>query len=400
MPGNPDYGFDNLWPVLMLEHNRYKDRPPVPGAPDRELVPEPHHEVDPTAVAVYDRGRRFGYLPAEKSAEIHDMVRAANLRGRAVTLQRGRADYAVLVPYFDYKIPFYKESGLKEEIEQFIDAVVDKETDILWRRGYKITDEDVQILRRHSNMVPSLTWPEVHPYYRQTWYLYGTMLTPLYMPGALRWEIKLRRDKLENLRLQAEARNRENRNAAAIEMYVGGVSVEELAIRLGISSSTVYQIFKEAEAAGRPSPRLARRQERDDRVVRHHRDGQTQSAIAERLGVSQATVAKILQENGIETSFVSNEEASLRRAERAMTAAKMQKSGSSRAEIADHFGTSIESIKVLLRDGRFYLDPEAYPERWAETRGAHADSPSRSKAEKRLRRDLGVLKSISPELLQ
>ena len=51
------------------------------------------------------------------------------------------------------------------------------------------------------------------------------------------------------------------------------------------------------------------------------------------------------------------------RLERCAQAVELQKNGASRREIAEQFGVGDETVKALLRDGKFYASPEADPER-------------------------------------
>lgn len=51
------------------------------------------------------------------------------------------------------------------------------------------------------------------------------------------------------------------------------------------------------------------------------------------------------------------------RLERCRRAVELQKSGVSRKDIAIRFGIGEETVKALLRDGKFYAAPEADPER-------------------------------------
>ena len=51
------------------------------------------------------------------------------------------------------------------------------------------------------------------------------------------------------------------------------------------------------------------------------------------------------------------------RIDRCREAVELQRSGVSRKEIAEQFGMGEETVKALLRDGKFYANPEADPER-------------------------------------
>lgn len=393
-PGEPRYGFNNLWVAFAVAHQGYENRPPVPGTPRRELVPEPHNPVDPTAVAVYDRGRRIGYIPAEPAAAIHDPIRAINRRGKAVVVKPSTGAQGARVPYFRYTTEFYTDSGLPEELRQFVDDVVAQETDILLRPGYRITDDDLKTLRLHRDKVPSLTWPEIHPYYKQTWHLYGMVYSDRYIPGALRWEIKLKRDELEDYRHEIRENARIERDNKILRHYETRAELKDVAAEAGLSVSTVVTLLKRSGVSNIRTAHAVSRQQRDHEIARLYRSGSTQTSIARKLDIGQATVAKVLAASGIETDTVSNLQATLQRAEKAMEMARLQHEGASRAEIADSYGTSVGSVKLLLRDGRFYLDPEAYPERLEETHAIGEGAPAPDDRTKRLRRDKQVLTAL------
>lgn len=64
------------------------------------------------------------------------------------------------------------------------------------------------------------------------------------------------------------------------------------------------------------------------------------------------------------------------RRQRCLAAVEMQLSGMTRADIAQQFGTSVDSVKILLRDGKFYTDPASHP-----TRKALADHAAQARAD-------------------
>lgn len=51
------------------------------------------------------------------------------------------------------------------------------------------------------------------------------------------------------------------------------------------------------------------------------------------------------------------------RLERCRTAVELQRSGATRKQIGEHLDVSEEGVKALLRDGKFYADPDTDPER-------------------------------------
>lgn len=63
------------------------------------------------------------------------------------------------------------------------------------------------------------------------------------------------------------------------------------------------------------------------------------------------------------TSGLTNAQARQSRTERALLAVEQQRAGMSRDEIAMAIGVSTETVKQLLRDGKFYLDPSTDPTR-------------------------------------
>lgn len=61
--------------------------------------------------------------------------------------------------------------------------------------------------------------------------------------------------------------------------------------------------------------------------------------------------------------YAANNSVRAARVERCRQAVEFQHSGASRKQIGEHLGVSEEAVKALLRDGKFYADPEADPER-------------------------------------
>ena len=53
------------------------------------------------------------------------------------------------------------------------------------------------------------------------------------------------------------------------------------------------------------------------------------------------------------------------RLERCRQAVGLQSQGASRSQIGEQLGASEEAVKALLRDGKFYADPESDPPRLA-----------------------------------
>lgn len=397
-PPHPHYGFNNQWLMLASHHFESLERPPVKGTPETELVPEPHNRVDPTAVAVFDRGRRAGYIPAERAGELHDVVRAWNHRGYSVVVDPAEGRSGAKIPYFDYYIEFYTRSGLVEELNDFIDDIVESETDILMRRGFTLYDEDIVFLRKFKHMLPSLHWPEYHSYEAGGFRRYGTIISQLYIPPALRWEMQLRRDQFEQLRgMLAEVQQRD-RDLSILRRFHATHSVTVVAEELNMSTSTVYAALNRH---GAPHKRLAeeRLKQRDAEIVRRFDDSESQMAISRSLGINQSTVSSVLRRAGRTSGHPSNEQSALNRAERALEMAQLQQHGCTRRQVADRFDVSIDTVKFSLKDGRFYLDPRSFPDRLQAAREAPDPSGSHNQKLTQAMKDRRVLSHLKPSEL-
>lgn len=77
-----------------------------------------------------------------------------------------------------------------------------------------------------------------------------------------------------------------------------------------------------------------------------------------------------------------NTSAQNQRRERCLTAVQMQRSGMTRADIARQLGTSVDSVKKLQRDGKFYTDPQSHPARKAlADQATHAQAKGSSRSQ-------------------
>ena len=161
-------------------------------------------------------------------------------------------------------------------------------------------------------------------------------------------------------------------------------------------------------AAHRRAQSEVGRTQRDARIVALHRRGRSRASIARELGVSSGTVTKALAKAGIHQAGGMNDysrAAQVARIDRCGKALDMQRSGLTRVEIAHALGVSAETVKLLLRDARFYESPEdnqrrldlaviAHQHQW--TRAALDDA---SKETKRAVADAQALQYLRPDLL-
>jgi transcriptional regulator with XRE-family HTH domain len=114
------------------------------------------------------------------------------------------------------------------------------------------------------------------------------------------------------------------------------------------------------------------REFRLERVRQGMDAGWTNAQLATDLGVSSGTVEKLKRD----VRGAPSEHNDLQRAarlERAQAALELQRSGLSRAEIAEKLEVSVESVKELLRDAKFYADPATDSARRELANAAHAE---------------------------
>lgn len=337
-----------------------------------QLVPEPGNPWDHGAVAVYARGLRVGYIGREHAEWLHQGIRAHNRRGRAVMirglLRQGRDPKAEL--HFDgsgftgwASAPgLLESSGIVYEVRQMVSAFVE---DITWEYLLDSPDEEEMFrkLRQYAHHAPSLTWP------CHAWEGDADFFVPDLVYQMLWRRIGSHRRALKK---QAQEARREARR--------------------------LKQEAKQKARAAREQALLNRKQEARNLL----RAGSSIAAAARAVGLGETTVSKLAREEGhhpqTNPEGKTNDELRMERVRTCLGAVDLQRSGMSRADIAHALAVaSIESVKVLLRDGKFYEDPAAYPERLAETLAAEFSSGS-SQRDKARRRDLRVIKDLHPSI--
>lgn len=85
----------------------------------------------------------------------------------------------------------------------------------------------------------------------------------------------------------------------AAKLYASGLSISGVAAELGVSRSCVDKALEFAEVPKRPPGRLGRTRFDTDRMAGLRADGQSFSAIAEKLGCSPSTVGRHLETRGL-----------------------------------------------------------------------------------------------------
>lgn len=117
--------------------------------------------------------------------------------------------------------------------------------------------------------------------------------------------------------------------------------------------------------------------------------GQSLREIAARLGVSESRVSTLKQELGLSNASTWSIDQRDERLERCEAAIRFQDAGLTRREIAEKLGVQVDTVKFLLRDGRFYDNPATNHERLqlallADTAKSHGLTKSQFKAEQGL----------------
>jgi DNA-directed RNA polymerase specialized sigma24 family protein len=198
----------------------------------------------------------------------------------------------------------------------------------------------VKKVARHAEQFTELTWPTNPP---------AGLPSRVKAPGVLYPYLKAlvlrqRREQAEQRHLEADQRRAE-RQAEAERLRAERIRLKEEA-----------------------------RQARLDQVRDGMERGWTNREIGSDLGVSLGTVEKLKREVRRGEAWDRNSEERAARLDRAREALGLQGQGRSRAEIGQRMSLSEATVKMLLRDAKFYIDPDSDP---ARRRLACAAAPAR-----------------------
>lgn len=96
------------------------------------------------------------------------------------------------------------------------------------------------------------------------------------------------------------------RNTAIIDAYNEGISATEIAERHGVTTATIYHVVREARLEGAPIAARTRgaRKNQTDRnalIVDRYRSGETLEAIGNDYGLSRERIRQIVRKHGVET---------------------------------------------------------------------------------------------------
>lgn len=360
------YLWDNHWIALRPEHAGNQKFLSGRTTTEVELVPEPTNEVDPTAVAVYVKGHRFGYLQASKARDLHDLIAAHNHHGRAV-LAAGDTTYVELPR--DITQEHLDQSGLERDVRRFLEKSLPHViADIGQRSDFAISDEEIAQLRARRHDIRYISWPEHHNY-PSIQYRDGRQVP--YLPPSIDEELYgLWRD-ARRVRRQRDIEERQRRRVKAQE--------EKQRVRIAKAED---------------------RLQRDKLIVDLYTEGRSQMSVARELGIGQTTVARVLAESGTPLRTISHFDEVMERVNRCLEIVGLSGEGLTTKEISRRTGVAPYTVSEHLRDGRFFKDPTRSPERLAATLAATAESTDSSRRAQQRRRDRRVLMHLHPELFR
>lgn len=317
-----------------------------------ELIPEPLNPWDSFAVAIDYEGQRVGYLPADEAGEFHDIVRAANRSGYALTT---RAELTVYdyddgversVPYLELPVyPGIRNIGARFGMRDEVWSLMDKfDPDTRWkiiRQRSGIDDELMTRLLELRHLAPSFTWPE----------------------------------------------NASGRFSDSLEYYLRDLYFEERAAQQQRQDDErqARRETKEGERKAKAAAKAAAKERLQMMVLELMTQGHSGAHISRELGVSETFVRTVKQAVGLGIGPEWSKGKQDDRARNCHLAAEMADQGLSRRQIADELGTQVDTVKLLLRDGRFYRDPRSQSARLRLARRAQeaqADGMTKSAFER------------------
>lgn len=295
-----------------------------------ELVPEPGNPHDPWAVAFHVRGRRIGYMASGYAHGVHEYVAGHNRRGQAVYAEGevyapvGSARSAtVFLPWWRHQEAFREESGVPAECDNLIEALSDEVRVRAMQTSQNLSAADVKRIRSKKSLAPHLVWSK-----RQ-----GAQI-----PVALRYRLidcdKARKEEARRLR-EAE-----------------------------------YERARQAKLQEK-ADKLEAKKQLDESIHRLALQGLPKTAIARELNCSETKVRSTLQQVGVSAANA-NEISRNERLSRGRQALGLQREGLTRHEIAQFMGCSFDTVKDLLKDAKFFEDPESDLQRLRRARSVGA----------------------------
>lgn len=366
--GSPD-DFRNLsdrgayWTrVVGLDHHRQalRDEARGRGLVWLELVPEMSNPYDDTAVAVDLDCVRVGYIAAQVAARLHPAVRYQNLSGYACFVPgvvRTDGRIRAVLPTFSTLRSLIDLALIETELWSLWNALPDDTREAITADRFVLGPETLAGLSRFSSLAPHVDLPpEDDPSARRA-HLSTFLAARKHEHDEERAAYRDEQKRATQLRIERDKLERAVRDGKIIDAAADGLSTSQIAAELELASSTVRNVLKRAGVAGD--------------------DPSGQNGYAEN--------------------------AQRQRMERCAEALRLQREGLTRAQIAVSLGITTETVKLLLRDGRFYEAPERYEGRLSLAVTAHRDRWTRGSvdtaAERRAINDAHALALTRVDLL-
>jgi len=322
--------------------SRFHDGRPV----QVEFVPEPGNPHDNLAVALDVDGQRCAYVHADSAAWYHDVVRGLNAGGSAVVTSgvvrattwtddndRPRSGWALdyVRPHLDDLRDLAVAAGLRDAHDRVVATLTaDQRVEMLDDCWDEYSKGVVKALSRDANLAPELTWS-----------------TDTDLPRSERvpiWHYSFARDDLlihrERLRHQSQVRALAQRRQEALEK--------------GARDAARQQVTE---------AKHAQRRAQHAEALALHAGGLSHQKVADRVGVTRSTVEAWVRQVRLaadpEGGKDYHDRMARERVDRALRATRPQEESLSRKEIRVDLNCGQEAVKALLRDGRFYRDPQA-----------------------------------------
>lgn len=299
-----------------------------------ELVPEPCNPWDGWAVACDIDRVRVGYLSSGSAALWHDIVRAYSRSGLAVTLdgivrvtswngETGLVAVEIATPEWSDVDDMAVLVGLRKQHDAVLSQLsADVRSDLLAECWNGLSKSSAKQLKRHRSLAPGLTWLKDDD-------------RPL-RERVPRWHISFLRNEVM-----------EARRSAAI------AAAHERQLR------REAKLREKERAKAEVAARFAQKRAHAVAAVTLQAAGRSHAQIADELALDLASIPALLSLGRRESPTEAVDWHARERDDRILRARQalaLQRAGSSRAAIAEQLGCSLESVKQLLPDARFYED--------------------------------------------
>lgn len=332
---------------------------------DVELVPEQGNPYDKWAVALHVDRKRIGYIGSDYASLWQDIVRAFNRSGKTVVAPGIIVDAegcvaTAFLPWLRWAKPYGPE--FHEECAAITGALSSGESDaLLGIFPTRHSSATIARLQGLANLAPSLNWGSQDP---------GEDL-----PIQLVWHLLRIFDQRQTEKRESDELLLKQQRAEAFQLRAEDrMSFVAIAAKLGCSpgiASKRYRQHLEGLAINERNLHETLMAEGDsnftEQVLAMYAEGSSVGSIASSLGSSHGTVSRTLKDSGV-LIIDRNAEARRERLERCREACRLQSQGYLRRDIAATIGVSAGTVKILLKDGKFFDAPATDSERLSNAR--------------------------------